>query len=74
MVDALAKEEEGLFRQCKYCAVVVSQTKVGVCLQFEYDTEFGPAYLSVDLIPLFNIIEMKAIKLPMRKVLDFGTP
>ena len=32
----MAECEGGFFKQCKLCAVAVSQTKVGPCLQFEY--------------------------------------
>ena len=55
--------QKGLFQQCKYCAVTVSQTKVGPCLQFEYGDENGLVYCSVDLIPMFNIREMEAVEL-----------
>ena len=58
------QNEVGLFKQCKYCAVVVSQTKVGVCLQFEYVSQLlGIIYCSVDLIPMFNIREMPSMGL-----------
>ena len=52
-----------LFQQCKYCAVAVSQTKVGPCLQFEYGDDKGVVYCSVDLIPMFDIMEMEAVDL-----------
>ncbi len=52
-------------KQCERCAVTVSQTKIGVCLQLEWipeddygpEDKFGgePVYCSIDLIPTFNI-------------------
>ena len=59
----LEKCHKGLFQQCKYCAVAVSQTKVGPCLQFEYADESDVVYCSVDLIPMFNIRQMEAVEL-----------
>ena len=61
--ERLDKCREGLFQQCKHCAVAVSQTKVGPCLQFEYGDDNGIVYCSVDLIPMFNVKEMKAVEL-----------
>ena len=53
-----------LFKQCKHCAVFISQTKVGACLQLEYNFEgLGNVYCSVDLIPMFKIEEMDAMEL-----------
>ena len=67
----LTECQEGFFKQCKHCAVAVSQTKVGPCLQFEYSGFNLPqhglqdttVYCSVDLIPMFNIEEMEAMAL-----------
>ena len=59
-----------LFRQCKRCCLLTSQTKVGICLQFkwthqgfkcnqEYNNnvkqEKFELYTSVDLVPMFHI-------------------
>ena len=54
------------FEQCKKCAVTVSQTKSGVALQFEWewhDTETESIYCSIDLIPIFPIEPISAMKL-----------
>lgn len=54
------------FEQCNKCAVTVSQTKSGVVLQFEWewhDTETESIYCSIDLIPIFPIEPIPAIKL-----------
>jgi hypothetical protein len=53
-----------LFKQCKKCAVTVSQTKMGVCLQLFWQSGDGfKIYCSIDLVPTFPIINMKALKL-----------
>ena len=41
------------YEQCPRCAVCVSQTKIGVALQFEWGPE--GIYTSVDIIPEFFI-------------------
>ena len=48
-----------LFKQCKDCRVLTSQTKVGVCLQLAWQNwrngEIGfTIYTSVDLVPVFQ--------------------
>ena len=43
-------------KQCTRCVVTVSQTKIGVCLQFHWRRDDGqPVYCSIDLITSFNI-------------------
>ena len=60
----LAKSAKKMFKQCKHCAVFISQTKVGACIQLEYNfNALGTVYCSVDLIPMFKIKEMDAMKL-----------
>ena len=50
--------------QCPKCAVTVSQTKIGICLQFEWLWETKKRfYTSVDLIPTFPIIPIEAMEL-----------
>jgi hypothetical protein len=52
------KEEERstLFKQCDSCIVAVSQTKVGIGLQFLWKSDNEEEiYSSVDLVPTFNI-------------------
>ena len=56
------------FEQCNKCAVTVSQTKSGVALQFEWewhehDTSTESIYCSIDLIPIFPIEPIPAMKL-----------
>ena len=50
------------FIQCKFCAVTVSQTKIGVALQFEWGP-MGFTYTSIDLIPIFPIVSISAMYL-----------
>jgi hypothetical protein len=53
-----------LFEQCKKCAVTVSQTKMGVCLQLFWQSKNGlKIYCSVDLVPTFPITRLKALEL-----------
>ena len=55
------KAKQDLFEQCPKCAVTVSQTKIGVCLQFQWQSDiksnidYKPIYCSVDLVPTFQI-------------------
>jgi hypothetical protein len=50
------KETSKLFKQCKSCIVTVSQTKVGIVLQFLWKSDSGDKiYISVDLVPTFKI-------------------
>ena len=63
-----AKMEANNFVQCPKCAVTVSQTKSGVALQFEWETkndkgEMEKIYTSIDLIPIFPIKPIQAMKL-----------
>jgi hypothetical protein len=54
-----------LFQQCKNCVVAVSQTKIGVCLQFLWarSTRAKGIYVSVDLIPPFKVEDIDPLKL-----------
>jgi hypothetical protein len=52
------------FEQCKHSVVTVSQTKMGVCLQFFWhpDTDKSEKYYcSVDLIPSYKIVKKEAL-------------
>ena len=49
------------FVQCAFCAVTVSQTKIGVALQFQWG--MGMTYASIDLIPVFPIVSISAMHL-----------
>ncbi len=67
----------GLMVQCRRCAVTVSQTKIGVCLQFEWllhdpaasskwprwPSDRRSVYCSVDLVPAFNVEPINCIEL-----------
>ena len=61
--------EENRFEQCKKCAVTVSQTKIGITLQFvwKWPGDIGSnamdIYCSIDIIPELPIIPIDAIKL-----------
>ncbi len=46
--------------QCDKCAVVVSRTKIGACLQFSWSKT---AYCSIDIVPKFAIQPMESLKL-----------
>ena len=54
-------DPDGLLVQCASCAVTVSQTKMGACLQFEWSE--AEVYCSVDLVPTFKIEAVKAVSL-----------
>ena len=66
------------FRQCSRCLVAVSQSKIGVCLQFLYRTiNHGRLYCSVDLVPKFPIVGvelMKAVRAVNRVMLGQDHP
>ncbi len=49
--------------QCAKCAVAVSRTKIGACLQFEWNSGGVSAYCSMDVVPKFNTESMPAMKL-----------
>ena len=51
------------YMQCDKCAVTVSQTKIGIALQFEWEWNDEKIYCSIDLIPLFPIIGIDALEL-----------
>jgi hypothetical protein len=55
-----------IFKQCKHCMVTVSQTKIGIGLQFLWKSlMFGEdiIYCSVDLVPTFNIKDIAPLNL-----------
>jgi hypothetical protein len=57
-------QSQSLFYQCPNCVVTVSQTKMGVCLQFLwYSTKGDKIYCSVDLVPTFKIKKLNALDL-----------
>jgi hypothetical protein len=58
-----AEEKITLFQQCEKCVVTVSQTKMGGCLQFMWDSDRGKIYSSVDLVPTFEIKDVGALEL-----------
>ena len=62
------KTEIRKFVQCSQCAIAVSQTKIGIVLQFEYswscdDREIKKIYCSIDLIPAFTIMPIHVLQL-----------
>ena len=65
----------GLFKQCPFCGVLVSQTKIGVSIQLEWlweeDGEARSVYCSIDLIPHYKIEKMTSLKLA--RIVNSGT-
>jgi hypothetical protein len=58
------EENVTLFKQCKNCIVTVSQTKIGIGLQFLWKSVDGlEIYCSVDLVPTFKIIGISPLEL-----------
>ena len=61
-------EQHG-YKHCKKCPVVVSQTKIGITLQFVWKwpgdktSQAKDIYASIDFIPEYGIIPIEAIKL-----------
>ena len=53
--------QSALFVQCASCAVTVSQTKMGACLQFEWSE--AKVYCSMDIVPTFKIKALSAVRL-----------
>ena len=53
--------QSDLFIQCASCAVTVSQTKMGACLQFEWSE--AEVYCSMDIVPTFKVEAVKAVSL-----------
>jgi hypothetical protein len=54
------------FEQCKHSVVTVSQTKMGVCLQFFWHPDTAKSdkyYCSIDLIPTFKMVKVEALEL-----------
>ncbi len=60
---AESKERNTVFVQCPLCAVTVSQTKAGICLQFQWKQGEIKIYSSVDIIPMYNVKEIESIAL-----------
>jgi hypothetical protein len=62
--DKLKCKECKKNKQCENCVLTVSQTKMGVCLQLFWQSKDGiKIYCSVDLVPTFPIIKVKALDL-----------
>lgn len=70
------KLRENFYKHCQICPVVVSQTKIGLTLQFvwkwpggetsatnEIYTSIDEIYTSIDVIPEYTIVPIPAIKL-----------
>ena len=57
--------KDNLVRQCKNCCVLVSQTKMGVCLQFKWSSKVHkePLYCSIDLVPVFRVEPLRPLDL-----------
>ena len=52
------------FEQCPNCAYAVSQTKAGICLQFQWRSSDGELiYCSMDLILAYCIVEIESVEL-----------
>ena len=57
-------ESNRLFKQCSKCAYTVSQTKVGICLQFQWRSDCNRVvYCSIDIVPTYSIREFGALSL-----------
>ena len=61
--------QKNKYEQCQNCAVTVSQTKIGITLQFVWkwpgdaESDAMDIYCSIDIIPEFPIIPIGAIEL-----------
>ena len=51
------------YEQCEKCAVAVSQTKIGIALQFVWKWKEKEIYCSIDIIPEYPIVPIPAIEL-----------
>ncbi len=51
--------------QCADCAIVVSRTKIGACLQFKWSHDGTTAYCSMDVVPKFSVEKMKTLQLAL---------
>ncbi len=60
----LTSRNKQIFQQCPTCAYTVSQTKAGICLQFEWKSERDElVFCSMDIVPAYSIEEIDSIKL-----------
>jgi hypothetical protein len=60
------ERRDSLFKQCKNCVVTVSQSKIGICLQFLWKPDDGGkdvVYCSIDLVPTFPIEDFPPLEL-----------
>ena len=72
-------DEKGRFKkQNKECCVLVSQSKIGICLQLLLTNDQGEkAYCSIDLIPMFEvetILDTDLFKITNDGMLKIGHP
>jgi hypothetical protein len=62
--DLNRERKDPRYKQCMNCMVAVSQSKIGICLQFIWTSDKGKeVYTSVDLIPTFGIIGKAPLQL-----------
>ncbi len=53
-----------VFEQCPHCAYTVSQTKAGICLQFQWRSSRGELiYVSMDIIPAYSVQKISSLDL-----------
>ena len=51
-----AKRDKRIFQHCKHCAPTVTQTKVGICLQFQWRSPADElVYCSIDIVPTYSV-------------------
>ena len=63
-VACCREKADPVVQACPNCAVTISQTKVGVCLQFEWISNVSPPlYCSVDVIPAYKVVPIEAVTL-----------
>ena len=60
-----------VFEQCAKCAYTVSQTKAGICLQFQWRSSKDELiYMSMDIIPAYSLQEITSLGLA--KIVNLG--
>ncbi len=53
-----AKQKKRIFKHCEHCSPNVTQTKVGICLQFQWRSPgYEPVYCSIDIVPTYSVVE-----------------